>query len=62
MEDGTHAFLQWTRVQLEGCTRDKLRTRAMDLRDALGLTPHQAPLPSTAALVPPDFSPYTRPI
>lgn len=44
-----HHFLQYTRVQLEGCSRDKLRSRALDLRDALGWTQHEAPLPSTQA-------------
>ena len=30
-------------------SRDKLRSRAMDLRDALGLTDANAPLPATSA-------------
>ena len=37
----------WTRVELEGCSRDKLRSRALDLRDALGWSDRDAPLPST---------------
>ena len=39
---------QWTRVELEGCGRDKLRSRALDLRAAIGQTESAAPLPSTA--------------
>jgi hypothetical protein len=39
---------KYTRNQLEGATRDKLRTRALDLRTALGWTEKEAPLPATA--------------
>ena len=39
----------WSRVELEGCGSNKLRSRALDLRDALGLTENTAPLPATAA-------------
>ena len=39
--------VSWTRPELEGCTRNKLRSRAMDLRDALGESEVGAPLPST---------------
>ena len=35
----------WSRAQLEGCSAEKLRTRALDLREALGLS---RPIPHTA--------------
>jgi hypothetical protein len=35
------------RSQLEGCSREKLRSRALDLRQALGLNEKAAPLPAT---------------
>jgi len=51
MEDGTHHFLQYSRVQLEGCSPAVLKSRAMDLRDALGGVA-ASPLPSgSAALI-----------
>jgi hypothetical protein len=33
--------------QLEGCSREKLRSRALDLRGALRLDERAAPLPAT---------------
>ena len=39
---------EWTKTQLEGCSTQKLRQRALDLRDALGLTDKVAPIPSSS--------------
>lgn len=39
--------MEWTRVMLEGCSREKLRSRAMNLRDALGCSDKEFPLPSS---------------
>jgi hypothetical protein len=41
-------LLQWTKAQLEGCSMQKLRQRALDLRDALGLTDKVAPIPCSS--------------
>ena len=49
--DGSHHFFQWTRVQLEALHTRVLRARAQDLRDALGWTEAQAPLPGRSALL-----------
>ena len=38
----------WERLQLEGCQPRVLRSRALDLRDSLGLSPKEYPCPSTA--------------
>ena len=38
IRDNSDMPREWSRVELDGCSRDKLRTRAMDLRDAVGLT------------------------
>ena len=37
----------WPRVQLEGSTIQSLRSKAFDLRDALGLAANSSPLPSS---------------
>ena len=51
-DEPAETSMRWTRVQLEGLSRDKLRSRALDLREALGWTrethPRASQVPSTA--------------